>query len=80
MPRSWSLRLCAFTALNMGMLLSCGFNSTLTSYLAFRAPYVGMSNLDDVRNQGTHSLCVRNNSLAYEELSGVSIKKFNFVN
>ncbi|OXU20061.1 hypothetical protein TSAR_004765 [Trichomalopsis sarcophagae] len=70
MPRSWSLRLCALTALNMGMLLSCGFNSTLTSYLAFRAPYVGMSNLDDVWRLGTYSLCVRNKSLAYDELTG----------
>jgi hypothetical protein len=71
LPRSWSLRLCAFAALNMGMLLSCGFNSTLTSYLASRVPYVRMSNLEDVWNLGTHSLCVRNKSLAYDELMGV---------
>ncbi|XP_058804038.1 uncharacterized protein LOC131671555 [Phymastichus coffea] len=67
-PRSWSLRICTFTALIMGMLLSCGFNSTLTSYLAFRAPFVAVYELEDVWRKMTHSICVRDQTYAYNEL------------
>lgn len=49
----------------MGILLSCGFSSTLTSELANRGNSVPLANLEDIPIKRTHSLCVRSDSSAY---------------
>ncbi|KAG7209983.1 hypothetical protein KM043_011569 [Ampulex compressa] len=64
-PVSWSLRLIILSYLIMGMLLSCGFSSTLTSYLAIRGNSIPLSSLQDMVQKRTHSLCLRNDSGAY---------------
>ncbi|KAK2588945.1 hypothetical protein KPH14_001800 [Odynerus spinipes] len=64
-PFSWSLRLTILSFLIMGMLLSCGFSSTLTSYLTIGVTSVPITSLEDVAQKRTHSLCVRNDSSAY---------------
>ncbi|KAJ8680240.1 hypothetical protein QAD02_016027 [Eretmocerus hayati] len=73
MPSSWSLRICTITALHMGMLLSCGFNSTLTSSLAFRSHYVKINSLDQALDVGTYSICVREHAHSYENLVKVGL-------
>ncbi|GAB1862256.1 hypothetical protein CAJAP_03335 [Camponotus japonicus] len=64
-PRSWSLRLIILSFLIMGMLLSCEFCSTLTSYLANKGESVPLTSLEDVAMKRTHSLCIRTDSSAY---------------
>ncbi|XP_025986520.1 uncharacterized protein LOC105205239 isoform X2 [Solenopsis invicta] len=64
-PRSFSLRLIILSSLIMGMLVSCGFSSTLTSCLANKGNSVSLTNLNDVVMKRTHSLCIRNDSTAY---------------
>ncbi|KAI4495867.1 hypothetical protein M0802_008273 [Mischocyttarus mexicanus] len=64
-PSCWSLRLTILSFLIMGMLLFCGFSSTLTSYLTIGITSVPITSLEDVANKRTHSLCVRNDSGAY---------------
>lgn len=53
----------------MGVFLSCGFNSTLTSLLAIRGNTVSFKNLEDVAAKRTHSLCVRSVGGAYVHLT-----------
>jgi len=55
----------------MGMLLSFGFSSTLTSCLASKGNSVALDDLEDVAVKRTHSLCVRNNSGAYRHFTVV---------
>ncbi|KAL0099167.1 hypothetical protein PUN28_020027 [Cardiocondyla obscurior] len=64
-PRSLSLRLIILSSLVMGMLMTCGFSSTLTSCLANKGNSVSLTNLEDVMMKRTHSLCIRNDSTAY---------------
>ncbi|XP_028049514.1 uncharacterized protein LOC105835450 [Monomorium pharaonis] len=64
-PKSFSLRLIILSSLVMGMLVSCGFSSTLTSCLANKGNSVSLTNLNDVVLKRTHSLCIRNDSTAY---------------
>ncbi|KAM0734686.1 Glutamate receptor ionotropic, kainate glr-3 [Formica fusca] len=64
-PRSWSLRLIILSFLAMGMLLSCGFCTALTSCLASKGNSVPLTNLKDVVMKRTHTLCVRKDSSAY---------------
>ncbi|XP_025152593.1 uncharacterized protein LOC109503796 [Harpegnathos saltator] len=64
-PRSWSLRLIILSCLLLGLLLSCGFSTTLTSDLTTRRISVPIANLEDVAIKRTHTLCVRNDSSAY---------------
>ncbi|XP_066598595.1 probable glutamate receptor [Prorops nasuta] len=65
LPLSWSLRLFGLSYLIMGMLLSCGFSSTLTSFLAFRSTSVPITSLEDIVQKKTHSLCLRKDGGAY---------------
>ncbi|KAL6262431.1 hypothetical protein P5V15_007516 [Pogonomyrmex californicus] len=65
MPRSLSLRLIILSSLMFGMVMTCGFSSALTSCLANKGNSVSLTNLEDVVMKRTHSLCVRNDSLAY---------------
>lgn len=51
--------------LMMGMLLSYGFSSTLTSCLASKGNSVALTDLKDALTKRTHSLCMRNDSGAY---------------
>lgn len=67
-PSSISLRIVILTSLMMGVLISGGYSSTLTSYLAIRGNYVPMSNLQEVVEKKTHALCMRNSSSAYKNL------------
>jgi hypothetical protein len=60
--------------LMMGMLLSYGFSSTLTSCLASKGNSVALDDLEDVAVKRTHSLCVRNNSGAYRHFTVVRIR------
>ncbi|XP_015172141.1 PREDICTED: glutamate receptor U1-like [Polistes dominula] len=64
-PSCWSLRLIILSFLIMGMLLFCGFSSTLTSYLTIGITSVPITSLEDIANKRTHILCVRNDSGAY---------------
>ncbi|XP_076627733.1 glutamate receptor ionotropic, kainate 5-like [Colletes latitarsis] len=64
-PSSWPLRLIVLSHLITGMLLSSGFNSTLTSYLAIRRNSVPVTSLEDALQKRSHSVCVRNDSSAY---------------
>ncbi|CAK9834404.1 hypothetical protein ANTRET_LOCUS10940 [Anthophora retusa] len=64
-PASWPLRLIVLSNLITGMLLSGGFSSTLTSYLAIRGNYLPLTGLEDALQKRTHSVCVRNDSSAY---------------
>ncbi|XP_076679851.1 uncharacterized protein LOC143375031 [Andrena cerasifolii] len=64
-PVSWPLRLIVLSHLITGLLLSGGFSSTLTSYLAIRGNSVPLASLEDALQKRTHSLCVRNDSSAY---------------
>ncbi|XP_044005494.1 uncharacterized protein LOC122850407 [Aphidius gifuensis] len=68
-PSSWSLRVLIVTALLMGAVISCGFSSTLTSFLAIRGRRLPLKGLEDVAMKRTHSLCVRNDSGAYVNLT-----------
>lgn len=72
-PRSWCFRLIVLSYLIMGMLLSCGFSSTLTSYLTTKGNSLPLANLEDVARKKTHSLCVRNDSSAYRHFTIVCI-------
>ncbi|KZC11844.1 hypothetical protein WN55_03683 [Dufourea novaeangliae] len=64
-PASWPLRLIVLSHLITGMLLSGGFSSTLTSYLAIRGKSVPLTSLEDALQKRSHSVCVRNDSSAY---------------
>nr|XP_012230506.1 PREDICTED: uncharacterized protein LOC105676878 [Linepithema humile] len=64
-PKSLSLQLIILSNLMMGMLLTCGFSSTLISCLASKENTIPLANLEDVAIKRTHSLCVRNKSSAY---------------
>ncbi|XP_014472432.1 PREDICTED: uncharacterized protein LOC106743273 isoform X2 [Dinoponera quadriceps] len=64
-PKSWSLRLIILSSLILGVLLSYGFSSTLTSDLANRRDSIPFANLEDVAIKRTHTLCIRNNSSVY---------------
>ncbi|KOC68758.1 hypothetical protein WH47_06550 [Habropoda laboriosa] len=64
-PASWPLRLIVLSHLITGMLLSDGFSSTLTSYLAIRGNYLPLTGLEDALQKRSHSVCVRNDSSAY---------------
>ncbi|XP_026826916.1 uncharacterized protein LOC105279345 [Ooceraea biroi] len=64
-PRDLSMRIIALALLMMGMLLSYGFSSTLTSCLTSKGNSVAITNLEDVETKRSHSLCMRNNSGAY---------------
>ncbi|KAI4496708.1 hypothetical protein M0804_000518 [Polistes exclamans] len=64
-PSCWSLRLTILSFLILGMLLFCGFSSTLTSYLTIGITSVPITSLEDIANKRTHILCVRNDSGAY---------------
>ncbi|XP_054008871.1 uncharacterized protein LOC128892454 [Hylaeus anthracinus] len=64
-PFSWPLRLIVLSHLITGMLLYNGFSSTLTSYLAIRGNSVPLTSLEDALQKRSHSVCVRNDSLAY---------------
>ncbi|KAL6422562.1 hypothetical protein ACFW04_010660 [Cataglyphis niger] len=68
-PRSWSLRLIILSFLMMGMLLSCGFCSALTSCLTSKGNSVPLANLEDVVIKRTHTLCVRTTSSAYRHFT-----------
>ncbi|XP_032662786.1 uncharacterized protein LOC116840316 isoform X2 [Odontomachus brunneus] len=64
-PRSWSFRLIILSCLTFGLLLSCGFSSTLTSDLANMRDSFPFTSLEDVATKRTHILCIRNGSNAY---------------
>ncbi|XP_023289183.1 uncharacterized protein LOC105696466 [Orussus abietinus] len=69
LPTCWSLRVIVISSLLMGMLLSCGFSSTLTSSLASKGVSLPLTSLQDVSMKRTHSLCIRNDSTAYLHLT-----------
>ncbi|XP_076235026.1 uncharacterized protein LOC143179596 [Calliopsis andreniformis] len=64
-PASWPLRLIVLCHLITGLLLSGGFSSTLTSYLAIRGSSFPLTSLEDALQKRSHSVCVRNDSRAY---------------
>ncbi|KMQ90753.1 glutamate receptor delta-2 subunit-like protein [Lasius niger] len=64
-PTSWPFRLTILSFLVMGMLLSCGFCSALTSCLTSKGNSVPLANLEDVAMKRTHTLCIRTDSSAY---------------
>lgn len=64
-PSSWPFRLIVLSHLITGLLLSGGFSSTLTSYLAIRGSSVPLASLEDALQKRSHSVCVRNDSSAY---------------
>ncbi|KAH0946713.1 hypothetical protein HN011_000357 [Eciton burchellii] len=68
-PRDLPVRIIMLSLLMMGMLLSYGFSSTLTSCLASKGNSVALDDLEDVAVKRTHSLCVRNNSGAYRHFT-----------
>ncbi|XP_011301624.1 uncharacterized protein [Fopius arisanus] len=68
MPSSLSLRIVMITSLVMGLLISSGFSGNLTSYLASRGSFAPLQSLHDVAQKRTHSLCMRTNSLIYNDL------------
>ncbi|XP_043280874.1 uncharacterized protein [Venturia canescens] len=71
-PTAWSLRFTILSAVVMGMLISCGFSSTLTSYLAIRGNDLHFNSLQDILKAKTHNLCARNKSTAHDELKDMS--------
>lgn len=78
-PRDLSMRIIMLSLLMMGMLLSYGFSSTLTSCLASKGNSVAVTDLEDVAVKRTHSLCVRNNSGAYRYFTVVKSTFFLYV-
>jgi len=74
MPKSLSLRLIILSSLVTGMLMTWGFSSTLISCLANKGNSVSLTNLEDVAKKKTHSLCIRNNSMAYAHFTVVKIE------
>ncbi|XP_008561037.1 uncharacterized protein LOC103580893 [Microplitis demolitor] len=63
LPSSWSLRFLILTSLTMGVLITCGFNSTLMSHLSIQSSRMPFTDLTDIyfNGRGSYSICVRRN-------------------